>query len=71
MNLVDFDSETRNLIVSNQFWLYFMVSVPLTAVTLACWQYRMQAYRKGYATGDTNPTEKKTSAKTGVDIEIV
>jgi hypothetical protein len=45
MNLVAFNADTRNLVVSHQFWLYFMVSVPLTAVTLACWRFSMQRYR--------------------------
>lgn len=45
MNLVAFNDDTRNLVVSHQFWLYFMVSVPLTAVTLACWRFSMQRYR--------------------------
>ncbi|KAI4678740.1 uncharacterized protein J4E84_008558 [Alternaria hordeiaustralica] len=35
MNLVDFDSESRNLVLSKQLWLYFVISVPLTALTLA------------------------------------
>ncbi|KAF3034335.1 hypothetical protein E8E12_005961 [Didymella heteroderae] len=41
MNLVDFDSASRNLVLSNQLWLYFAVSIPLTALTLACWKWRM------------------------------
>ncbi|KAI4688375.1 hypothetical protein J4E81_007971 [Alternaria sp. BMP 2799] len=28
MNLVDFDSESRNLVLSKQLWLYFVISVP-------------------------------------------
>jgi hypothetical protein len=71
MNLVDFDSETRNLIVSNQFWLYFMITVPLTAVTLACWRCRMQTYRKGYVIEGTNPTEDTSSVKSNADIDMV
>jgi hypothetical protein len=52
MNLVDFESKSRNLVVSDQFWLYFVISVPLTAVTLVCWRYIMQRYRKSYMTDD-------------------
>jgi cell division protein FtsL len=44
MNLVDFNTESRDLVLSNQFWLYFMVSIPLTALTLAYWKWRIRAY---------------------------
>lgn len=69
MNLVDFDSESRNLVVSNQFWLYFMISVPLTAVTLACWHCRIQKYRKCYPDDGKEPVEDRGWVESGVDIE--
>lgn len=45
MNLVDFDEETRDLVVSHKLWLYFVISVPLTAATLVCWRYIMRNYQ--------------------------
>ncbi|KAH7070305.1 hypothetical protein FB567DRAFT_554807 [Paraphoma chrysanthemicola] len=71
MNLVDFDLDTRNLLVSNQFWLYFLVSIPLTAVTLACWRCRMQTYRKSYTMDETVLKEDARSGKSGENIETV
>jgi hypothetical protein len=71
MNLVDFDSKSRNLVVSNQLWLYFMISVPLTAVTLACWRYRMQTYRKSYLIGEKQPLEDGKKDGSSVNIEMV
>jgi hypothetical protein len=47
MNLVDFDEGTRNLVVSNQFWLYFVISIPLTALTSACWNWNSSRRRVG------------------------
>lgn len=44
MNLVDFDNDSRNLLVSKQLWLYFVISVPLTLATLVCWRSKMQSY---------------------------
>ncbi|OAL48073.1 hypothetical protein IQ07DRAFT_112162 [Pyrenochaeta sp. DS3sAY3a] len=71
MNLVDFDTDTRNLLVSNQFWLYFLVSIPLTAVTLACWRCRMRTYRRGYISSETDSTAQDSSQKNRMDIEMV
>jgi hypothetical protein len=61
MNLVAFNADTRNLVVSHQFWLYFMVSVPLTAVTLACWRFSMQRYRN--STLDEGDRHAKSDGK--------
>jgi hypothetical protein len=64
MNLVAFNADTRNLVVSHQFWLYFMVSVPLTAVTLGCWRFSMQRYR------NSSLNEEESRAKgDGRDLE--
>jgi hypothetical protein len=66
MNLVDFDSNSRDLVVSNQFWLYLVISVPLTAATLACWQYTLYKYRKSYLIG----IKKQLGNGSTVDIEM-
>ncbi|RMZ72166.1 Mg2+ transporter -like Zinc transport [Pyrenophora seminiperda CCB06] len=71
MNLVDFDEKSRNLIVSHQFWLYFVISVPLTVVTLLCWHYRMQAYRRSYLIGDRETMEDRKQGESSVDVEMV
>jgi hypothetical protein len=71
MNLVDFDPESRNLVVSNQFWLYFTISVPLTAVTLVCWRCRMHAYRKGSIDDDAPATAGKRDIMSDANIEMV
>lgn len=36
-NLIDFDTETRNIIVSHQFWLFFVIALPLTGLTILGW----------------------------------
>jgi hypothetical protein len=71
MNLVDFDSGSHNILVSNQFWLYFVISVPLTVATLACWRWRMRAYREEYMIGRTRLRTVDRSAKSTSDIEMV
>ncbi|KAH6629840.1 hypothetical protein C7974DRAFT_194269 [Boeremia exigua] len=71
MNLVDFNAESRNLVVSSQFWLYFVISVPLTVVTLACWRCRMQRYRKGYVKEDTEMSDDAVWTDGSVDVEKV
>jgi hypothetical protein len=70
-NLIAFDTDTRNLLVSNQFWLYFLVSIPLTAVTLACWRCRMQTYRKGYNSSEEDSIGQDSPQKNRTDIEEV
>ncbi|KAF2438505.1 hypothetical protein P171DRAFT_491170 [Karstenula rhodostoma CBS 690.94] len=71
MNLVDFDSQSRNLAVSNQMWLYFVISVPLTAVTLLCWRWRMRIYRQGYGMEDMKSQDDTKSLRSNSDIEMV
>lgn len=71
MNLVEFDSGSRNLVMSNQFWLYFVISIPLTALTLACWKWRMQMYRKGYKIEDRVPVTNTKPLRSTSDIEMV
>jgi len=70
MNLVDFDSESRNLVLSKQLWLYFVISVPLTALTLACWKWRMRMYRDGDMNEEKRSTVKVKSLKRHSDIEM-
>ena len=70
MNLVEFDSESRNLVLSNQFWLYFVISVPLTALTLACWKWRMQMYSKGHMDEEKKPKKNKKRPKSDSDFEM-
>ncbi|KAI4710452.1 hypothetical protein J4E89_004907 [Alternaria sp. Ai002NY15] len=70
MNLVDFDSESRNLVLSKQLWLYFVISVPLTALTLACWKWRMWMYRDGDMNEEKRSTVKVKSLKRHSDIEM-
>lgn len=41
MNLVAFDSGSRKLLLSRHLWLYFVISIPLTIVTLVCWKWNM------------------------------
>ena len=71
MNLVDFDSASRNLVLSNQLWLYFAVSIPLTALTLACWKWRMQMYCKGYMIEERRPVTDVKQSKSMSDFEMV
>ncbi|KAH7076862.1 hypothetical protein BKA63DRAFT_291670 [Paraphoma chrysanthemicola] len=71
MNLVDFDTESRNIVLSNQVWLYFVISVPLTALTLACWKWRMQLYRQDYMEEEMRPTLKTKLLKIDQDFELV
>jgi hypothetical protein len=70
MNLVDFDSNSRNLLVSNQFWLYFVISVPLTVVTLACWRWRTKSYRDEYQMNETGVVEDSKPLQSASDIEM-
>ncbi|KAI4611678.1 hypothetical protein J4E83_007928 [Alternaria metachromatica] len=70
MNLVDFDSESRNLVLSKQLWLYFVISVPLTALTLACWKWRMRMYRDGDMYEEGRSTVKVGPRKSNSDIEM-
>jgi len=70
MNLVDFDSESRNLVLSKQLWLYFVISVPLTALTLACWKWRMRMYRDGDMDEEGGSTVKVGPRKSNSDIEM-
>ncbi|KAF2129636.1 hypothetical protein P153DRAFT_22948 [Dothidotthia symphoricarpi CBS 119687] len=71
MNLVDFDSGSRDLVLSNQLWLYFVISVPLTALTLAYWKWRMQMYREGYMIEERRPGIDTKPLKSNSDIEMV
>jgi hypothetical protein len=71
MNLVDFDSDTRNLLVSKQLWLYFVISIPLTVMTLACWRWRMQTYRRSYLNDETNTAESAKSMDNTSEMEMV
>ena len=70
MNLVDFDSESRNLVLSKQLWLYFVISVPLTALTLACWKWRMRMYRDGDMNEERGSTAGMKRMKSNSDIEM-
>lgn len=71
MNLVDFDPDSRSLLVSNQLWLYFVISVPLTVATLACWRWRMRTYRKGYLEEERKAEKCTRSMDNNSDIEMV
>lgn len=46
MNLVLFDEETTNLRVSNQFWLYPALALPLMAVTVVLCRVQMWKQNK-------------------------
>ncbi|KAI4659142.1 uncharacterized protein J4E78_005566 [Alternaria triticimaculans] len=70
MNLVDFDTESRNLVLSKQLWLYFVISVPLTALTLACWKWRMRLYRDSDMHGGIGSTMCIKPLKGNSDIEM-
>ncbi|KAF1849417.1 uncharacterized protein K460DRAFT_90675 [Cucurbitaria berberidis CBS 394.84] len=65
MNLLEFDSESRNLVVSKQLWLYFVIAIPLTALTLVCWKWNMLQHPKSYKHGNL---EKMDYAS---DLEMV
>ncbi|KAF2621211.1 hypothetical protein BU25DRAFT_483274 [Macroventuria anomochaeta] len=71
MNLVDFDSESRNLLVSKQLWLYFVISVPLTVMTLACWRWRMQTYRRSYLEEESSSLQYDKSTDNTSEMEMV
>jgi len=71
MNLVDFDSHSHDLLVSNQFWLYFVISIPLTVATLVCWRWKMHSYRKANPTGDTKNVHCIKTLDLTSDIEMV
>ncbi|CAN9247976.1 unnamed protein product [Alternaria alternata] len=71
MNLVDFDSHSHDLLVSNQFWLYFVISIPLTVATLVCWRWKMHSYRKANPTGDTKNVHCIKTLDLASDIEMV
>lgn len=71
MNLVDFDSDSHNLLVSNQFWLYFVISIPLTVVTLVCWRWKMESYRKADPTGGIKNDRCIKTMDLTSDIEMV
>jgi hypothetical protein len=43
MNLFDYKEEGGALSISNDFWIYFVATIPLTFVTLGAWFY----YKKG------------------------
>lgn len=43
----EMDPDTRNLIVSPQFWIWVVCSVPLTVATVSFWWYiRRRRHRK-------------------------
>ena len=46
MNLVVFDTQSRNLVISSQFWLFFLISLPLTALTLLFWKWMMWRHQR-------------------------
>ena len=71
MNLVDFDPQTRNLSVSKHMWLYFVISIPLTVVTLLCWRWRMRIYRQGYGIEDSMERGRRNSVSSESGIELV
>lgn len=47
MNFFIQDLETRRIIVSPQFWIYFSVSIPLTVITIVFWRWQA---RTGFIT---------------------
>ncbi|KAJ8115232.1 hypothetical protein OPT61_g3078 [Boeremia exigua] len=71
MNLVDFDSSSHNLLVSRQFWLYFVIAIPLTAATLMCWRYKLRSYREDYLMEDTKREKRMARLEINSDIEMV
>ncbi|KAI1667130.1 CorA Mg2+ transporter protein [Pyrenophora tritici-repentis] len=71
MNLVDFDSDSHNLLVSKQFWMYFVISIPLTIATLVCWRWTMQAYRQDYLTDDIKKRKDTKTMDATSDMEMV
>lgn len=39
MNLFDFDNSNRGLSISTQFWIFPVIAIPLTALTLGTWYW--------------------------------
>jgi hypothetical protein len=70
-NLVNFDVESHNLLVSNQFWLYFVISIPLTMATLMFWMWKTQSYKKERLIEDTGHEKGSKLKGFAEDIEIV
>ena len=46
MELFDFDATTQNFIISNRFWIFFVIGIPLTATTLVFWRWRVRVHGK-------------------------
>ncbi|KAI9660943.1 MAG: hypothetical protein M1821_009270 [Bathelium mastoideum] len=63
MNLFEFNTNTRKITVSNEFWLYFVISIPLTALTLGCWKWKMWRHRMKHAS-----TAEGLMSRAGLDI---
>ena len=70
MNLVEFDSDSRNLVMSKQFWLYFVISIPLTILTLACWKWRTRMYTGSSKDERRTPKINGSPNDSNVDIEM-
>ncbi|KAI9686893.1 MAG: hypothetical protein M1822_002646 [Bathelium mastoideum] len=63
MNLFYFNINTRKITVSNEFWLYFVISIPLTALTLGCWKWKMWRHRMKHAS-----TTEELISRVGLDV---
>lgn len=37
MNFFDFSAETQSWIISDKLWLYWVITIPLTAATFLVW----------------------------------
>lgn len=46
MNLFNFDDATGNFVISGQFWIFVVLAVPLTLLTLGTWYVFTRRRRK-------------------------
>jgi hypothetical protein len=49
MNLFSFngsDSDSSTFLISPQFWIFIVIAVPLTGLTLGAWMLIVQRYEK-------------------------
>ncbi|KAH8723313.1 hypothetical protein GQ44DRAFT_804389, partial [Phaeosphaeriaceae sp. PMI808] len=46
MNLFNFDTKSHHLVVSTQFWIYFVIALPLTTVTLIFWKWKTWRHQR-------------------------
>ncbi|KAK1968381.1 hypothetical protein LY78DRAFT_668367 [Colletotrichum sublineola] len=62
----DFDSESGSWQVSDQFWLFWVVAVPITTATAVLWYYR---HKLSFSRVIGSRKHSRASSNTDVDIE--